>query len=138
MDESQNIEVYKIASNIISDGFKSAGIKEGDEFKALSKLLTAKKMTVDKYGEEHWEDDNTAIGRGVELTLRLRRLLDNKVDDSKSATVTHKFASEDLKVLEKIAADLTKLKAMQLSDSIQNGEILDVEVRVAEKTLSRP
>lgn len=131
-----NVEIYKAASHIISEGFKSAGIKEGDEFKALAKLLTAKKMTVDKYGEEHWEDDNTAISRGVELTLRLRRLLDNKVDESKGPVVTHKFASEDLKVLERISADLMKLKNMQLSDPVQNGEILDAQVIVAEKTLS--
>ncbi len=123
---SQEIEIQKAAAHIISAGFKSAGIKDGDEFLALGKLLKARKMTVDKFGEEHWEDDNTAIRGGVELVLRLRRLLDNKVDDIKSATVTHKIAPEDIDRLENIAAELKGLESRLLTDKIQQGEIIDV------------
>ncbi len=123
---STDLEIQKAASHIIMEGFKSAGIKEGDEFVALGKLLSAKKMTVDKYGEEHWEDDNSAIRGGVELVLRLRRLLDNKVDDIKSATITHKISSEDIDRLEKIAAELAGLEARLVTDKVQQGEIVDV------------
>lgn len=122
---SNDVEIYKVASHIIAEGFKSAGIKDGDEFIALKKLLNAKKMTVDKIGEEHFEDDYTAIGRGVELTLRLRRLLDNKVEDVKSATVTHKMLPEDIDRLEAIAKELKGLETRLKSDKIQQGEIID-------------
>ncbi len=124
--ESKDLEIQKAAVHIISEGFKSAGIKEGDEFVSLKKLLTARKMTVDKFGEEHWEDDNGSIRGGVELVLRLRRLLDNKVDDVKSATVTHKIAPEDIDRLEKIAAELKGLESRLMVDKIQQGEIIDV------------
>ena len=123
---SNDLQVQKAAAHIIEEGFKSAGIKSGDEFRALAKLLKARKMTVDKIGEEHWEDDNTAIRGGVELVLRLRRLLDNKVDDIKSATVTHKIDSADIDRLEKIAAELKGLEARLVTDKTQNGEIIDV------------
>lgn len=123
---NNDVEVYKVASKIISEGFESAGIKEGDEFKALGKLLTARKMTVDKFGEEHWEDDNTAIRGGVELVLRLRRLLDNKVEDIKDISVTHKISSDDIYRLEKIAAELRGLETRLLIDKVQQGDIIDV------------
>lgn len=125
MDNNTEVEVYKVASHIISAGFKEAGIKEGDEFKALAKLLTARKMTVDKFGEEHFEDDNTAIRGGVELVLRLRRLLDNKVEDMKDISVTHKLAPEDIDRLEKIAAELRGLESRLVMDKVQQG-IIDV------------
>ena len=124
--ESQNIQVQKAAAHIIEAGFRSAGIKDGDEFASLAKLLKARKMTVDKFGEEHWEDDNTAIRGGVELILRLRRLLDNKLDDIKSATVTHKIDSADISRLEAIAKELKGLEARLVTDKTQNGEIIDV------------
>lgn len=128
---SNEIEIQKAATQIINEGFKSAGIKEGDEFKSLAKLLTARKMTVDKFGEEHFEDDNTAIGRGVELVLRLRKLLDNKVEDIKSSTVTYKMAPEDISRLESIAKELKGLEKRLVTDKIQQGEIIDAQVTVA-------
>lgn len=128
---SNEIEIQKAATQIINEGFKSAGIKEGDEFKSLAKLLTARKMTVDKFGEEHFEDDNTAIGRGVELVLRLRKLLDNKVEDIKSSTITHKMAPEDISRLESIAKELKGLEKRLVTDKVQQGEIIDVQVTVA-------
>lgn len=127
--DKQELEVYKAASHIITAGFESAGIKDGEEFVALKKLLKARKMTVDKYGEEHYEDDNTAIGRGVELTLRLRRLLDNKAEEVKSATVTHKISPEDIDRLEKISAELRGLETRLVKDKVQQGAIIDVNVR---------
>lgn len=122
------VEVYKVASHIIAEGFKSAGIKDGDEFVSLKKLLTARKMTVDKFGEEHFEDDNTAIGRGVELTLRLRRLLDNKVEEVKGLTVEHKISSEDISRLESIAKELKSLEQKLSKDKVQQGHVIDVAI----------
>lgn len=123
---SNDIEIYKAANQIILDGFKEAGIKDGDEFKALAKLLVAQKMTVDKYGEEHYEDDNTAIRGGVELVLRLRRLLDNKVDEIKDISVTHRMAPGDIDRLEAIAKELKGLESRLVDDKIQQGQIIDV------------
>lgn len=127
-NDNKDLEVYKVASHIITEGFKSAGIKEGDEFKALAKLLQARKMTVDKFGEEHWEDDNTAIGRGVELTLRLRRLLDNKVEEVKALSVEHRLAPGDIERLESITRELKSLESRLKTDKIQQGEVIDATV----------
>lgn len=122
----ENKEVQKAAAEIISDGFKAAGIKSGDEFAALAKLLKARKMTVDKFGEEHWEDDNTAIRGGVELVLRLRRLLDVKVAEIGQVAVTHKIAPEDIGRLEKITAELRGLEERLVLDKTQQGHIIDI------------
>lgn len=121
----QDIEVRKAAAHIISEGFKKVGIKDGDEFKALAKLLTAQKMTLDKFGEEHYEDDNTAIRGGVELVLRLKRLLDNKVDEIKDVSITHKMAPEDITRLESIAKELKGLERRLVSDKVQQGVIIE-------------
>lgn len=131
--ENFNAEVYKTAAHIIEAGFKEAGIKDGDEFKALAKLLTAKKMTVDKYGEEHWEDDNTAIRGGVELVLRLRRLLENKAAGIGEVAVVHKISPKDIERLEGIAAELKKLEE-RLSENGQRGKIIDVAGDITEIT----
>lgn len=125
-----DIEIHKAASQIITDGFVSAGIKDGDEFKALAKLLTARKMTVDKFGEEHFEDDNMAIGRGVELTLRLKRLLDNKVAEMGEVKVQHHMAPEDISRLEDIAKELKSLEYRLNSDRVQQG-VIDVTTSMA-------
>lgn len=123
-----NVEVYKVASNIIATGFKEAGIEDGEEFKALKKLLTSKKLTVDKFGEEHWEDDNTSIARGVELVLRLRNLLNNKVEEVKSASVEIKMKAEDIDRLENISRELLGLEKRLRDDKMQQGEVIDINV----------
>lgn len=124
------IEVQRAASQIIREGFESAGIKEGDEFRALAGLLVARKMTVDKYGEEHWESDNGAIGKGVELVLRLKRLLDTKVQEMGEVKVQHHLAPEDIGRLEDIAKELVNLEMRLNSDKVQRGEVIEVGGRV--------
>lgn len=128
--EKSEVEIYKAASQMIKDGFKGAGIEDGDEFKALAKLLIARKMTVDKFGDEHWEDDNTAIGRGVELVLRLRKLLDNRVEEVKAMSVEHRISAEDIERLETIASELKGLESRLVGDKVQRGEVIDVSVVV--------
>ena len=130
MNDLTNIEdkqVQKAAHEIISEGFKAAGIKSGDEFAALAKLLKARKMTVDKFGEEHWEDDNTAIRGGVELVLKLRRLLDTKVDVDIKQTTTYNFTSADIPILANISNEIKLLAERQQADATQQGRILEAE-----------
>lgn len=124
--DDNKMEVQKAAAHIIQAGFKSAGIKNDDGFVGLKKLLNARKMTVDKFGEEHWEDDNTAIGKGTELMFRLQKLLDSKVAELSEATVTHKFCPENIQDVKNLVASMNKLREEQKNDRTQQGKIIDV------------
>ncbi len=102
-----------------------AGIDDKKPFTTLARLLTARKMTVDKFGEEHYEEDNAAQGKAVELVLRLKRLLDNKVSDVQAVSVTHNMSKEDIDRLEAISKELKGLEGRLLKDKVQQG-IIDV------------
>lgn len=107
----------------IAELFIAAGITDKKPFEVLARLLDAKKMTVDKFGDEHEESDNAAQGKAVELAFRLRRFLDNKVDDVKTMSVEHKMAPEDIDRLEAIAEELKGLEKRLVGDKVQQGVI---------------
>lgn len=117
------LTVSKKASELIDLAFSDAGISESKPFEVLARLLDAKKMTVDKYGEEHYEEDNTAQGKAVELALRLKRLLDNKLADFGPVAVQHHLAPDDIARLEGIAKELKTLESRLNKDKVQQGII---------------
>jgi hypothetical protein len=122
-----DLQINTKAQELVTQLMVEAGISDKKPFEVLARLLSARKMTLDKYGEEHYEEDNMAQGKAVELTLRLKRLLDNKVNEVAEATVTHKMSAEDISRLESIAAELKGLEKRLKSDKVQQG-IIDVTV----------
>lgn len=124
-----DLQINNRANEIITKEMESAGITDSAPFVVLSKLLNAKKMTVDKFGDEHEEEDNAAQGKAVELVLRLKKLLDNKVSDMGTPVVTHRMAPEDIVRLEAIAHELKGLEVRLNADKIQQG-VIDVSSTV--------
>lgn len=120
-----DLQVNKRANEIITEQMESAGITDKKPFEVLARLLTARKMTVDKFGDEHYEEDNAAQGKAVELALRLKRLLDNKVGDLEPVAHVHKMAPEDITRLEAIAQELKGLERRLVADKVQQGVVID-------------
>lgn len=120
-----SVEIYKSAQEIIRKECEAVGITDKKPFEVLARLLESKKLTVDKFGGKHWEDDNLAQSRAVEMTLRLKKLLDNKVEDIKEVSVTHKMSKEDIDRLESIANELKGLERRLVNDRVQQG-VIDV------------
>jgi hypothetical protein len=120
------IESYRSTLQVVEKELKEAGIDGKKPFTVLARLLDAKKMTVDKYGDEHIEEDNTAQAKAVEVVLRLRRLLDNKLDDVRSQTLVVQVSPEDVNRLENITRELKQLQEKLDTDKTQKGKIIDV------------
>lgn len=120
-----DLAINKAAKEIIATEMEKSGITDSKPFVTLARLLTARKMTLDKFGEEHYEEDNAAQGKAVELALRLKGLLDNKVSDVQAVSVTHSMSKEDIERLESIAKELKGLEAKLMKDKVQQG-VIDV------------
>lgn len=105
---------------------KSGATREAS-YKAIVGGLTATKMTVDKFGIEHIEDDHTSRLRAAEMIARLNGdLKTDTVIDNRQVTIT--IGKEDLVPLIDMVKDVNK-QLLQLKDSgRQTGEIIDVNI----------
>lgn len=110
----------------INKRLKDAGIDERRPFEMLAKLANSQKMTLDKYGKEHLEEDNGTQLKVAELVLKLTGQLERRVEEVKDLSVVHKMAPEDIDRLENIAAELKGLENRLKTDKIQQGKIIEV------------
>lgn len=103
---------------------KSGATREAS-YKAIVSGLSATKMTVDKFGIEHWEDDHTSRLRAAELVARLNGDLKTEtVIDNRQITITASQA--DVATLLAVVSDV-KLQIENLKrDGHQTGEIIDI------------
>ena len=124
---SKELSIQESALQIVERELKAAGIEDKKPFQVLARLLDAKKMTVDKFGEEHFEDDNTAQSKALELVLRLKKLLDNKVEDIKVQAVFIQPTTADISRLESITLELKQLQERLNTNSEHKGKIIEVE-----------
>lgn len=121
-------KLSQLAKDIVSRGFKDAGITDKKPFEVLARQLDAKKTVFDKFGNGEYEDDNQSQLKATELAFKLKRLLDVKVDEIKTATVTVQMNAKDIDRLEATSTELVALEARLHSDKSQRGKVIDVEV----------
>lgn len=121
------VEIYRAAKDIIAQGFKDAGISDKKPFEVLARQLDAKKISYDRMGNGVEEEDNTSQLKATELAFKLKRLLDNKVEEVKNNTLTIEMSSKDIDRLEAISTELLALENRLKTDKSQQGKIINVE-----------
>lgn len=104
-----------------------AGATREESYKAIVRGLTCKKMTVDKFGEEHYEDDTTNQLRSAEIIsrmngdLRPETMVDNRVVNISG------IPSEAIVSLVDMVKDVSQQLASLRVSGRQTGEIIDVD-----------
>ncbi len=106
----------------------NAGATREASYKAIVSGLTCQKMTVDKFGEEHWEPDTTNQLRSAEIISRMNGdLKPDTLVDNRSVTVnTNGVSSAELREFMDMIGSV-KQQLLGLKDSgSQTGEIIDI------------
>jgi hypothetical protein len=88
--------------------------------------LSARSMTVDKFGEEHWADDHTSRLRAAEMISKLNGdLKDVASFDNRSITINigNEVMVDLLHMVKDVASQLVALR----TSGQQTGEIIDVQ-----------
>ena len=107
-----------------------AGATREASYKAMVDGLTSKRMTVDKFGDEHWEDDTTNRLKSAELISRLNGdLKESPTVDNRSVVIN--VGADALAVLMEMGQDIKRqLDALPTSGQ-QTGEIIDITAHTA-------
>lgn len=119
MEQGLSLETRKEQAMVV------AGATREEAYKAIVRGLTAKKMTVDKFGEEHFEEDTTNQLRSAEIISRMNG--DMKTDvvvDNRVVNIS--IGKDDLVPLMKVVEDVRiQLEGLR-SNGKQTGEIIDI------------
>lgn len=108
---------------------EKAGATREAAYRAIVGGLTATKMTVDKHGEEHFEEDHAARLRSAELIARMNGDLKSETEGARAQVINITISSEEVKGLVAMAADVkAQLEALRGSGQ-QTGEVIEVEGR---------
>lgn len=115
----------KVALKDKNTAMAEAGATREAAYKAVVAGLTAKKMTVDKFGDEHFEEDTTNQLRAAEIISKLNG--DIKTDITVDNRQVHvSVGKADLAPLLEIVANVNaQLESLKRSGR-QTGEIIDV------------
>lgn len=92
-----NNEIVAAEIGEIKAACRRAGLSIDDYVNAIKRAIVATKITVDKYGEEHVEDDHTAQLKGALMGLELEGYIKNKAvtqDNRKYTQVIYKWGGE--------------------------------------------
>lgn len=121
MNELQNIESKEVA-------LQKAGATREASYKAIVAGLTCQKMTLDKFGEEHWEADTTNQLRSAEIIARMNGDLrpDTLVDNRQVNVTLGGVSTEILTGMLEMVADVKKQLAGLKGSGHQTGEIIDI------------
>lgn len=104
---------------------EKAGATREAAYKAVVNGLTARKMTVDKFGEEHYEEDTTNQLRAAEIISKLNGDIKNEtVIDNRQVHIS--VGKEDIKPLLEIVANVNAQLAALKASGRQTGEIIDI------------
>lgn len=123
---SKEIDINKKVNEIIKEECLAVGFTDRKPFEMLAKLAKAQKMTLDKFGEEHYEEDSATQFKVAELILRMKKLVDNKTEEVRTQTLLIQVSPEDVNRLESITAELKDLQEKLQSDNSQKGKIIEV------------
>lgn len=106
---------------------KSGATREA-AYTALVRGLTAKKMTIDKYGDEHIEEDTANQIRSAEIISRMNGDMkaDIAIDNRRVSINMVGINKEMLQGLITMATDVKKQLESLKSSGYQTGEIIDV------------
>lgn len=78
---NNSLEVSQAASELIKAGCKRIGMSLDDYLLAIKHGLSATKSTVDKYGEEHVEDDHATRLKAAAMGLEVEGYMRTKGSD---------------------------------------------------------
>lgn len=105
----------------------NAGATREAAYKAVVAGLTAQKMTVDKFGEEHYEADTTNQLRAAEIISKLNGDIKNDtVIDNRQVHIS--VGKADLEPLLAIVENVNKQLSSLRSSGRQTGEIIDITI----------
>ncbi len=111
-----------------SEAMLAAGATREAAWKAVVAGLSAKKLTVDKFGEEHYEEDTTNQLRSAELIargigdLKTETLVDNRQVSINVSNVSTEILTGMLEMVKDVKAQLAGLG----KSGHQTGEIIDI------------
>lgn len=111
-----------------SEAMLAAGATREAAWKAVVAGLTAKKMTLDKFGEEHYEEDTTNQLRSAELIargigdLKPETLVDNRQVSINVNNISKEAWAGMMDMVSDVKSQLAALK----SSGHQTGEIIDI------------
>lgn len=106
---------------------QKAGATREVAYAVMVKGLTAKKMTVDKFGEEHWEEDTTNQLKASEMVSRLNGDLRNETT-SVGTVVNISVDATAVQGLMAMVSDVSAQLASLRESGRQTGEIIDVTI----------
>ncbi len=108
----------------------AAGATREAAWKAVVAGLTAKKLTVDKFGEEHYEEDTTNQLRSAELIARgIGDLKPETLVDNRQVSINvSNISKEVFEGLIDMVSDVKKQLAVLKQSGHQTGEIIDIAV----------
>ena len=107
---------------------EAAGLTRESAYIKIAKLQSAQVMTLDKFGGEHFADDNPTQLRATEMQLKMigdirpETVIDNRVVNISG--ISNDVVTGLLHMVKDVADQLRALKV----DGRQTGEIIDVEV----------
>ncbi len=113
-----------------SEAMLAAGATREAAWKAVVAGLSAKKMTVDKFGEEHYEEDTTNQLRSAELIargigdLKNENVVDNRQVNINVSNITKEAWAGMMDMVSDVKGQLAVLK----KSGHQTGEIIDITV----------
>lgn len=91
------LEISKESIDEIKVECRRIGMSLSDYLEAIQRGLVAKKITIDKYGEEHEEDDTTSQLKAALLGLEVEGYIKNKTvqnDNRKFTQVNYTWNGE--------------------------------------------
>lgn len=107
---------------------KSGATREA-AYNALVRGLTSKKMTIDKFGDEHFEDDTASQIRSAEIISRMNG--DMKADiaiDNRRVNINMVGINKEMvEGLMAMALDVKEQLAQLRVSGQQTGEIIDIQ-----------
>lgn len=105
---------------------QSAGATREAAYKAIVAGLTSKKMTIDKFGDEHFEEDTTNQLRSAEIISRMNGdLKPESVVDNRVVNISGVPTEAVTGLLHMVKDVADQLKALRGSGR-QTGEIIDI------------
>lgn len=122
MNELKVIDTKEVA-------MQKAGATREESYKAIVRGLNSKKMTIDKFGEEHFEEDTTNQLRSAEIISRMNgdlkpdTVVDNRSVSINMSNVSNEILQGMLDMVKDVKGQLASLR----TSGHQTGEIIDVE-----------
>lgn len=105
---------------------EKAGATREVAYKKVVDMLSAKNMTVDKYGDEHFSEDNTTQLRASEMILKMRgEIRPDVVVDNRVVNISG-IPKEILTGLIDMVRDVGDQLSSLRTSGQQTGEIIDV------------